>query len=107
MLLNSGNTKKAFSHFEQAVNLQPETGFYIANLGFVQYKLEKHEIARETLNRALMLDSTLYAAHETLGDIALHKKDIEVAIKHWQAIPEDNIREKLRKKIEDAQQKIR
>ena len=107
MLLNSGDTEKALSHFEQAVNLQPETGFYIANLGFVQYKLEEHDIARETLNRALMLDSTLYAAYETLGDIALHKKDIEVAIEHWQAIPKNSIGEKLRKKIENAQQKIR
>ncbi|MEE3234260.1 MAG: tetratricopeptide repeat protein [Candidatus Latescibacterota bacterium] len=104
MLLNSENTGKALSHFEKAVNLQPNTGFYVANLGFVQYKLGKHGIAIETLNRALMLDSTLYAAHETLGDIALYKKDIEVALGHWQAIPEKNIRGNLRKKIENAQQ---
>ena len=103
VLLNSGNNEVALSHFEQAVNLQPNTGFYIANLGYLQYKLEKYGVAYETLNKALTLDSTLYAAHETLGDIALHKNEIESALKHWRAIPKKHMREKLLTKIENAQ----
>ena len=102
MLLNSGNIEKALFHFDQAVSLQPDKGYYIANLGFVQFKLEKFDIAQKSLNKALQLDSTLYAAHETLGDIAFQKKDIEIALDHWHTIPVKNMRKKLREKIENA-----
>ena len=69
-------------------------------------KLRKFDIAQNNLNKALQLDSTLYAAHETLGDIAFEKKDVGIALERWQTIPVKIMRGELRKKIENAKKAI-
>jgi curved DNA-binding protein CbpA len=71
-LLSSGDVPGARALFEEAVQLQPEEGEFVAYLGWARFQqspdvTEEVQIARAALERAVQLSPTLEKAHLFLG----------------------------------------
>ncbi len=73
-LLSSGDVPGARALFEEAVQLQPEEGEFVAYLGWARFQQspgvnEEAQISRAALERAVQLSPTLEKAHLFLGHV--------------------------------------
>ncbi|MGO9765323.1 MAG: response regulator [Myxococcaceae bacterium] len=71
-LLSAGEVAQARELFEEAVQLQPEEGEFVAYLGWARFQqspdvTEEAQISRAALERAVQLSPTLEKAHLFLG----------------------------------------
>ena len=73
-LLSAGEVAQARALFEEAVQLQPEEGEFVAYLGWARFQQspgvnEEAQISRAALERAVQLSPTLEKAHLFLGHV--------------------------------------
>src|SRR5271169_3128422 len=71
-LLSEGDTAGARLLFDEAVQLQPEEGEFVAYLGWARFQAhpevpQEAQVARAALERAVQLSPTLEKAHLFLG----------------------------------------
>ncbi len=100
------NLEKARSMIEKAVKAEPKNAAYLDSMGWVLFKLGKHEEAKTYLEKACdtnrgETDATLW---DHLGDVQLQLKDVAKARASWEKAlktskDEPNGDEKLRKKL--------
>jgi tetratricopeptide (TPR) repeat protein len=99
------NLSEAKELIERALELDPENGAYLDSLGWVYYKMGKLEEALVFLERAAQLIDNDPVIFDHLGDVHLSRRDVAAAIRAWKrALELDNTQEKIREKMEQAQQ---
>ncbi len=89
---------------ENAVSLQPENAAYLDTIGWVYFKLEEYENAREYIERSVNTGEAGPEVFEHLGDVNEALGDFDEAIKWWnKALENDSNREYLKDRIESVQ----
>jgi len=96
----------AIEHYAKAAEIDQATGFYQANLSRAYFDVQEMDKARQAAQQALVINSSLSAARETLGDIHAAEGDLQLALEQWQSISDEHTTPSLEKKIEDARKHI-
>lgn len=102
LLHSTGDVATAVEHYEKAAELEPQAGFYQANLSRGHFELKQYDSARQAAERAIQADPSLNGAHETLGDIYAAQGDWTNALSAWENIGSQNTTEALDQKIAQA-----
>lgn len=106
LLHSAGDVQTAVRHYEQATTIDPNAGFYQANLSRAYYDLERYSEARAAVHRALHIDPSLAGARETLGDILAAEGDWPQALEAWESIQQREASPQLVQKIARARSQL-
>jgi len=63
------NLDKALEYIEKAITLKPDNGYILDSLGWVYYRLGRHQEALEALQKAVLLSEDDPTIYEHLGDV--------------------------------------
>jgi tetratricopeptide (TPR) repeat protein len=89
-------------HYEQATVIDPQAGFYQANLSRAYLDLKQFPEALQAADKALQITPTMTGARETLGDIYAAQKDWTNALEAWERIDPQDRPSGLTEKIAQA-----
>lgn len=91
VMMESGLLDEAIIHFNQALELNPDSLRALFYKGMIQYQSANIRQARATLEKALALNPHSPALYNALGNIHVSRKEIRKAEAHFQkAIHQDN-----------------
>jgi len=100
------NLEEAHSLINRALELKPDSGYIIDSLGWVFFKLGKHDEALKNLIRAseIVKDDPVILEH--IGDVYNSMGNKEKAKKYWEKArefqeKEERLKERVEKKIQD------
>lgn len=102
LLHRSGDIQTAVQHYEQATAIDPQAGFYQANLSRAYLDLKQYPEALQAADKALQITPTMTGARETLGDIYAAQKDWTNALEAWERIDPQDRPSGLTEKIAQA-----
>ena len=93
----------------QALQLDPENGFYLDSLGWVYYRQGKADLAIDNIRRAIRaMDSDDAILRDHLGDAYLLDRDYVSAVREWQrAIKLDPELDGVQEKIDRYQSRVK
>ena len=106
LLHSAGDVSSAVHHYEQATQIDPQAGFYQANLSRGYYDLTRYEDALTAVRRALEIDPALAGARETLGDIHAAEGNWTSALEAWTASSQQNVSPQLEQKMAQARSQL-
>ncbi len=81
-----GKLDEATRAYQAAIQLAPEKGFVYVNLGGLYKDQKQLDLARQTLLKAVSLDSTLLGGKELLGDVLALQGQVREAIAIWEPL---------------------
>ncbi|GJL54689.1 MAG: hypothetical protein NPIRA02_18210 [Nitrospirales bacterium] len=94
--------EQALKLTQRAVELKPNNGYYIDSLGWALFKVGRSEEALATIHQALSLITNDPVIFEHLGEIYLHRDELEKAQQAWtRSIELDSSNERLIKRFRD------
>ena len=103
------NLDKAIDYIKRAVNLRPNSGFFVDSLGWVYYRLQDYDLAVEWLEKAIQLEPLDPVITEHLGDAYWRVGRQFEAVYKWQLAldqaDEADMRDRISEKITAAQAK--
>ena len=105
------NLTEAIQLIKQALDLDPENGFFIDSLGWAYYQQGRYPEALRELQRAVTLAKEDPTILDHLGDAFYKAGRTEDAIATWEralkADTENTVSDNIKKKIADAREKAR
>ncbi len=102
--LSLGNDKlsKAESMAQKLLQLEPDNPTYLDVYGWVLFKLEKYEQAKDVFKKAIAIDSSLAERFNKYGDVLFKAGDVSAAVEQWEKAKElDGSLEHIDLKIKD------
>ena len=78
------NLEEALSLIQKALKLKPDNGYMIDSLGWVYFKMGKHEEAVKALQKALSIVNKDPVIYEHLGDVYLSQGLNKDALDAWE-----------------------
>lgn len=81
-----GKLEEAVREYQAAIQLAPDKGFVYVNLGNLYKDQKQLDLARQTLLKAVSLDSTLMGGKELLGDVLALQGQVKEAIAIWEPL---------------------
>lgn len=82
-LLREGDLEAARQHCLEALEYSPQYAAALLNLAVVELRSDQKPAARDTFLRALVLDDTLWEAHNDLGVLAMEERRFDDAEKRF------------------------
>ncbi|MGP8154636.1 MAG: tetratricopeptide repeat protein, partial [Smithella sp.] len=83
VLLDGGKTKEAFSHFNEALRLNPDYPIALYNRGTAYYKMGQDQLAIEDFNKAVHLKEDYADAYNNRGNVYLSLGQYQLAIEDF------------------------
>ncbi|MCU1303754.1 MAG: Tetratricopeptide repeat protein [Candidatus Sulfotelmatobacter sp.] len=81
--------EESFNLINQAVKLEPTNGAYLDSLGWAYFKLNKYDLAEETLNKASLRMGSDPTVQDHLGDLYQKTGRLKLAAAHWERAVEE------------------
>jgi len=111
-LLADGGVRleEARAYIEMALVIEPENGAYLDSMGWVLFRLEEYQKAREYLESAVQLidvtEEENYVIYEHLGDVYYEIGMYKEAVGAWEEALELKQRSDIQKKIDDVHMEL-
>jgi len=111
-LLADGGVRleEARAYIEMALIIEPENGAYLDSMGWVLFRLEEYQKAREYLESAVQLidvtEEENYVIYEHLGDVYYEIGMYKEAVGAWEEALELKQRSDIQKKIDDVHMEL-
>jgi tetratricopeptide (TPR) repeat protein len=100
------NLEEALSLIQKALKLRPDSGYIIDSLGWVYFKMGRHEDAVKALQKATGIINNDPLIYEHLGDVCISRGLNKDALDAWENAlkfheKEEGLKERVEKKIQD------
>ena len=99
MAIRNEDLNKALLFINDALKVDPNNGFFLDTLGWIQFKNKQYDLAIKTLQRAIGIQPNSSEIMDHLGDCYLKVGRIKEAIFEWQRALKYDASEKLKKNI--------
>ncbi len=84
------NLDKALEMSQISIEKDPGNASYLDTIGWIYYKLKKYKLAKENIEKSLMVNPNSAVVLEHLGDVYDAMKDFPGALKYWKLSLEKN-----------------
>ena len=99
MAIRNEDLNKALSLIETALKIEPNNGFFLDTLGWIQFKNKQYDLAIKNLQRAITIQPNSSEIMDHLGDSYQKTGRIREAIFEWKRALQYDASDKLKKSI--------
>ncbi len=99
MAIRNEDLEKANILIDRALKIEPNNGFFLDTLGWIQFKKKRYNLAIYNLQRAIVLQPNSSEIMDHLGDCYLKTGRIKEAVFEWKRALKYDASDKLKKNI--------
>ena len=97
--MRNEDLEKANILIDRALKIEPNNGFFLDTLGWIQFKKKRYNLAIYNLQRAIVLQPNSSEIMDHLGDCYLKTGRIKEAVFEWKRALKYDASDKLKKNI--------